>query len=284
MRKLIFTYSFLVFFSLVSVNDLFSQRFAGSPPSIKWKRIDTDTARIIFPDGLDSQAQRVSSLVHYLASQKPIALGGKLYKINIVLQNQTTIANAYVGLGPFRSEFYLNPPPNNFDEGTLPWSDQLAIHEYRHVQQFNNFRTGLSKLMYVLFGQEGFSLAINASIPDWFYEGDAVYNETILSKQGRGRIPFFLNAYPSLWKAGKNYSWMKLRNGSLKDYVPNHYYLGYLLVNYGREKYGLDFWSKVTADAAAFNGLLYPFQHAVKKYAEVSYETFSEEAIDYYKT
>ncbi len=283
MRKLIFTYSFLVFFSLVSVNDLFSQRFAGSPPSIKWKRIDTDTARIIFPDGLDSQAQRVSSLVHYLASQKPIALGGKLYKINIVLQNQTTIANAYVGLGPFRSEFYLNPPPNNFDEGTLPWSDQLAIHEYRHVQQFNNFRTGLSKLMYVLFGQEGFSLAINASIPDWFYEGDAVYNETILSKQGRGRIPFFLNAYPSLWKAGKNYSWMKLRNGSLKDYVPNHYYLGYLLVNYGREKYGLDFWSKVTADAAAFNGLLYPFQHAVKKYAGVSYETFRKEAFDYYK-
>src|SRR5580765_705524 len=80
----------------------FSQRFAGNPPSLKWKQINTDTARIIFPEGLDSQAQRVSSLVHYLASQRPIALGDKLYKINIVLQNQTTIANAYVGLGPFR--------------------------------------------------------------------------------------------------------------------------------------------------------------------------------------
>ncbi|MEI9911446.1 MAG: hypothetical protein WDO71_18410 [Bacteroidota bacterium] len=104
-------------------------------------------------------------------------------------------------------------------------------------------------------------------MPDWFYEGDAVYNETILSKQGRGRLPLFLNAFPSLWQADKKYSWMKLRNGSLKDYVPNHYYLGYLLVNYGREKYGLDFWSKVTKDAAAFKGLFYPFQNAVKKYA-----------------
>jgi hypothetical protein len=137
--------------------------------------------------------------------------------------------------------------------------------------------------MKVLFGEEGYSLAINASIPDWFYEGDAVYNETILSKQGRGRIPLFLNAYPSLWQAGKKYSWMKLRNGSFKDYVPNHYYLGYLLVNYGREKYGMDFWSKVTKDAAAFKGLLYPFQTAVKKYAGVDYKTFYNDAFAYYK-
>jgi hypothetical protein len=283
MRKLIFTYFLILIFILGSSRNLLAQRFGGNPPSVKWKQVNTDTARIIFPEGLDSQAQRVSSLVHYLASQRPVALGNKLYKINIVLQNQTTIANAYVGLGPFRSEFFLNPALNNFDEGTIPWGDQLAIHEYRHVQQFNNFRTGLSKTMYVLFGQEGYSLAINASIPDWFYEGDAVYNETILSKQGRGRIPFFLNAYPSLWRAGKNYSWMKLRNGSLKDYVPNHYYLGYLLVNYGREKYGLDFWSKVTKDAAAFKGLFYPFQKAIKTHAGVDYKTFYNDAFTYYK-
>ena len=80
---------------------------------------------------------------------------------------------------------------------------------------------------------EGLALAINASVPDWFYEGDAVYNETVHTQQGRGRIPFFLNQYKSLWKANINYSWMKLRNGSLKDYVPNHYPLGYLLVLHG---------------------------------------------------
>ena len=67
---------------------------------------------------------------------------------------------------------------------------------------------------------------------------------------------------------------MKLRNGSLKDYVPDHYNLGYLLVNYGYEKYGLDFWGKVTKDASAFKGLFYPFQKAIKRHAGVNYQTF----------
>jgi hypothetical protein len=84
-------------------------------------------------------------------------------------------------------------------------------------------------------------------------------------------------------RAGKNYSWMKLRNGSMKDYVPNHYFLGYLLVNYGREKYGADFWTKVTHDASAYVGLFYPFQVAIKKYAGIDYKTFRKQAFEFYK-
>jgi hypothetical protein len=266
---------------------LCAQQFGGTPSSQRWKQINTDTARIIFPPGLDSSAQRIASVVHYLAAHPSegngLSLGDKLHKINIVLQNHTTIGNGYVGLGPYRSEFYLTPVTSNFQEGSIAWPDQLAVHEYRHVQQFNNFRNGLSKAMYYLFGEEGLAVAVNAAVPDWFYEGDAVYNETILTKQGRGRLPLFLNAYPSLWQAGKKYSWMKMRNGSLKDYVPNHYYLGYLLVNYGREKYGMDFWTNVTKDASAYKGLFYPFQKAVKKYAGVDYKIFRQQAFDEYK-
>ncbi len=278
MRRLLLIAGCLLF--IVQIN---AQQFGGNPPSLKWKQIDTDTARIIFPAGLDSQANRIASIIHYLQKEKPVSLGDKLKKVNIVLQNQTTVSNAYVGLGPFRSEFYLTPFAGNFDEGSVSWPDILALHEYRHVQQFNNFKNGLSKVAYTLFGDDGLSVAINAAVPDWFYEGDAVYNETVLSKQGRGRLPLFTNAYPALWQAGKKYSWMKLRNGSMKDYVPNHYYLGYLLVNYGRQKYGVDFWTKVTHDASAYKGLFYPFQKAIKKYAGIDYKTFREEALESYK-
>ncbi|MEK7227261.1 MAG: hypothetical protein AAB221_16475, partial [Bacteroidota bacterium] len=215
--------------------------------------------------------------------EKPVSLGDKHKKINIVLQNQTIVPNAYVGLGPYRSEFYITPNAGNFDQGSIAWPDLLALHEYRHVQQFNNFKQGLSKFMYTIAGDDGLSLAINAAIPDWFFEGDAVYNETILSPQGRGRLPLFINAYPSLWQAGKKYAWAKLRNGSMKDYVPNHYYLGYLLVNYGRQQFGADFWTKVTKDASAYKSLFYPFQAAIKKYAGVDYKTFREQALDSYK-
>jgi hypothetical protein len=262
---------------------LFAQQFGGNPPSIHWQQINTDTARIIFPLGLDSTAQRVAAIVHWLAKNNPAPLGHQLYKVNIVLQTQTTIANGYVSLAPFRSEYYLTPDLNNFDIGSISWPEMLAVHEFRHVQQFNNFRNGISNVAYYLFGESGLLVLTGAAVPNWFFEGDAVYNETVTTNQGRGRIPFFLNEYKRLWLANKNYPWMKLRNGSLKDYVPNHYPLGYLVVNYGREKYGLDFWSKVTKDASAFKGLFYPFQKAVRKYAGVNYKTFRREAFDYYK-
>jgi hypothetical protein len=260
-----------------------AQVFGGNPPSIHWKQINTDTARIIFPEGNDSTAQRVSNIVHWLAKNNPAPLGSRVRKVNIVLQTQTTISNGYVSLAPFRSEFYLTPSLDNFDIGSINWPEELAVHEFRHVEQFNNFRNGISKLAYYLFGEEGLLVAMNAAVPDWFFEGDAVYNETITTNQGRGRVAFFLNQYKSLWQYNKNYSWMKLRNNSMKDYVPNHYPLGYLMVNYGREKYGLDFWSKVTHDASAFKGLFYPFQRAVKKYSGVDYKTFRTDAFDYYK-
>ncbi|TBR19362.1 MAG: hypothetical protein EPO57_03770 [Chitinophagaceae bacterium] len=267
---------------LIQSCSLFSQQFGGNPPSLQWKKIDTDTARIIFPVGLDSQANRIASVVHFLAAQNA-SLGSRLRKVNFLLQNQTTVANGYAGLGPYRSEFFMTPSMNNFELGSLNWIDALAVHEYRHVQQYNNFRQGAADAAYHFFGEDGLSLAVNAAVPDWFFEGDAVYNETVQTQQGRGRIPFFTNQYKALWEGNKKYSWMKLRNGSLKDYVPSHYPLGFLLLHYGNEKYGTDFWKKVTGDAVNFKGVVYPFQNAIKRYAGVSFQQFRENAFSYFQ-
>lgn len=48
---------------------LIAQQFGGNPPSLKWRQINTDTARIIYPAGLDSQANRVAAMVHLLAAR-----------------------------------------------------------------------------------------------------------------------------------------------------------------------------------------------------------------------
>ena len=56
-----------------------------------------------------------------------------------------------------------------------------------------------------------------------------------------------------------------------------------MLVAFGREKYGDDFWKKTTQDAAAFKGLFYPFQHAIKNYTGKSFGSFTKEAMDYFK-
>lgn len=258
-----------------------AQQFGGFPPSTQWKQINTDTARVIFEPKAVGQAQRIASLLHRIAATEN-TLGGRQSKINIVLHRNTTLANGYVGLGPFRSELYLVPGSNIFDFGNLPWNEQLIVHEYRHVQQYNNFNHGISNVVGFLFGQEGRALANAIAVPDWFFEGDAVYAETVETPQGRGRMPYFFNGFNSIWKEGRHYSWMKLRNGSLKDQVPNHYPLGFLLVNYGYLKYGKDFWKKVTQDATAFKGIVYPFQQAVKRNAGIPFKTFRTDALAYY--
>ncbi|HYK47210.1 MAG TPA: hypothetical protein VEV83_18670, partial [Parafilimonas sp.] len=273
--------SFFFFFIFFS-HSLLAQQFGGEPSSVRWKQVNSDTVRVIFPQGLDSIAKRIATITSK-EQQEYNTLGSRLRKISIVLHTQTSFSNAFVTMGPWRSEFFLTPSQNAFELGAMSWTDLLSVHEYRHVEQFSNFNVGLAHVMRVLFGENGQLLANGAAVPDWFFEGDAVYNETLLSQQGRGRLPLFLNSYKSLYLENKHYSYMKLRNGSLKDYVPDHYPLGYMLVAYGREKYGDDFWKNVTHDAAAFHSLFYPMQHAVKKYSNVSFDEFVQNAFSFYK-
>jgi hypothetical protein len=261
----------------------YAQQFGGNPPAIKWQQVNTPAARIIFSQGMDSSALQVANIIRRMNSATQPTIGFKQKQVSIVLQNQTTVSNGYVGLAPFRSEFYLTPFQNSFELGTLPWAEQLAIHEFRHVQQYNNFNVGVSYALRFVFGEGGQALGNALSVPDWFFEGDAVYNETLVSKQGRGRLPYFFNGYRALWAAGKDYSWMKLRNGSYIDYTPNHYPLGYMMVAYGREKYGSAFWKDVTHDAAAFNTGFYPLQGAIKQHAGINYSHFRNDALNHFK-
>lgn len=260
-----------------------AQRFAGNPPSLKWQQVKNDAVRVIFPRGMDTSAYRIAAIEEQLSKSTLPTIGPRQQRIDIVLHPYTIESNGYVALGPFRSEFYLTPSQNSFELGSLRWQDMLAIHEYRHVQQYNNFNTGLAHTFRILFGEDGQAFANAVSIPNWFFEGDAVYQETLVSAQGRGRLPFFFDDYRALWLADKHYSYMKLRNGSLRDFTPDHYRLGYMLVAYGREKYGDDFWKKVTHDAASFKGLFYPLQHAVKQYAGKSFDAFTKDAFTYFK-
>ncbi|PUZ24287.1 hypothetical protein DCM91_12715 [Chitinophaga costaii] len=241
-----------------------AQQFGGNPPSLKWDQINNDTVRVIFPRTLSGTAQRVASLVQYINQHDRSSIGNQQRKVNMVLQNQTMISNGYVQLGPFRSEFYLAPPPNT-DLGPAYWPDQLSVHEYRHVLQNMNFRQGISKVLYYLGGDLGQAGATNLAVPNWFWEGDAVTMETALGVQGRGRLPGFFDGMRALWLDHKNYTYMKVRNGSYVDFIPDHYPLGYMMSYYGRKHYGQTFWKDVTTDAVRFRGVFYPLSNSLEK-------------------
>src|ERR1700753_2455306 len=127
---------------LATATNTQAQEFGGNPPSIKWEQIDMPAAKVIFPAGLDSAGRLVANIISQMNGAIKPTIGTKQKQISIVMQNQTTIANGYVGLAPFRSEFYLTPDQNSFELGSLSWPEQLAIHEFRHVQQYNNFNVG----------------------------------------------------------------------------------------------------------------------------------------------
>jgi hypothetical protein len=54
------------------------------------------------------------------------------------------------------------------------------------------------------------------------------------------------------------------------------------MVAYGREKYGADFWAKVSHDAARFKPLIYPWQGAVKRYSGIKFKPFYKDAMKFY--
>lgn len=274
-------YQALLFLFLPVVSN--AQNFGGNPASVKWMQVNTNSSRVIFPKGLDSQAQRISNIVQMLDSTTLNTIGTSSRKWNIVLQNQNTEANAYVRLAPVISELYMVPPQNNFSNGSLRWDDNLIIHEDRHMQQFSNFNHGFTRAFSFLFGQEGQLLANGLTIPNYFFEGDAVWQETLVSKQGRGRMPSFFNGMKALWLADKKYNWMQLRSGSLRKFMPDHYELGYPVLLYGYEKYGTDFWRKVTTDAVDFKGLFYSYNKAVQRYSGKTYSQFTKDALQYFK-
>ena len=244
----------------------FSQSFGGHPTGLKWQVIKTDAVRVIYPQGMDAQAQRAAKLINYMDVNNRRSIGDKKRRFDLVIQNQTTNPNGYVGLAPLRSEFFSTPPQSTTFLGSLDWLDLLAIHEYRHVQQNLNAKRGLTKFFYLLQGETSWAVFSHFSIPNWYWEGDAVVTETALSNAGRGRAPFFTLQQRALAAAGKNYAYGKHRNGSFKDLLPDHYRLGYMMLTHTRNKFGNDITKDIMQDAARYRGIIYPFSRAMKRH------------------
>lgn len=235
-----------------------------NPTRMKWEQIDTDKVQVIYPKGMDGHAQRAANIVHMLYDSSYYSLGDKKGKVSIVLQNQTTVSNGFVTVSPFRSEFFTTPPQFNF-LGAASWWDFLAIHEYRHVQQFQNAKRGITKINSWLFGQNGWGGSSVLALPRWYFEGDATYFETALTTAGRGRTPDFDKLYRSLLLDGRFYNYEKASATSFKDFVPNHYNLGYYMTTHVRNKYGDEAFTQATQDAASYKGILYPFSRGLNK-------------------
>ena len=241
-------FSTLLAFGAVVEAPVVSIDFAQNPSGIEWKKIESDHFEVIFPKEVEEQAQRVTHLLEKVYSFVGRSLETNPRKISLILQNQSTNSNGFVSLAPRRSEWYMTPAVDP-EIANTEWLKTLAIHEYRHVVQFEKSRQGFNKYFEYLLGEYGQAIGIGLTAPPWYLEGDAVGIETALTHGGRGRLPVFERNLRALLLSGEDYDYDKAHLGSYEDFIPNHYVYGYFLTSYMRNQEGDLFLSKLTDEA-----------------------------------
>lgn len=243
-----------------------------NPPSIKWEQINTPNFQLIYPTLLKEQGQKMANLLEGLIDRVSRSIGKKPKKISIILQNQGTTANGFVQLAPRRSEFYTTPS-QAFDFQN--WLNSLAIHELRHVVQFDKL-TGkfnappLESLALAIFG---------ITLPSWFFEGDAVTTETVLTNAGRGRIPEWNIEMRANTLSNKNYSYSKNYFGSVRDFTPGYYQLGFFMNTKLRRDFGSDINDSILTRIATNFLRPYNFSNSVKKYTRMGTKKLHDSTI-----
>ena len=234
-----------------------------NPPALRWNTVDTPHFRVLYAGGIDSVAQRTAARLEQLHGPDVATLGVSPRPIAVVLQNQTTVSNGFVTFLPRHVEFFTTPQ-QGFGLGTVDWLDGLAVHEFRHVGQFEKARQGVGRVLGPLFGDGALGIAA-VGVPQWFFEGDAVGTETALTRSGRGRIPTFNVGLRANLLAGRHYSYQKAVNGSLRDNVPDWYVLGYFMTSYLKTHYGAAVWAKVLDKYYRFPFYPFSFSNGIRR-------------------
>lgn len=212
------------------------------PSSIRWHQINTDHFQVIYPEEFDKEAQRLSFVLSKVYEYGSKTLNFNPRKISVVLHTRTVKSNGLMAWAPKRIELFTTPHQQIYAQD---WLEQLALHEFRHLVQMDKIQSELPFILKFILGEQAAAIVTGAYLPFWFLEGDAVVTETALSNSGRGRMAAFTKeSRAQLIEKGK-YSFDKAFLGSYKDFVPDHYKLGYWMVAKSREKYGAQIWSDV---------------------------------------
>ena len=256
----------------------------GADAPMRWQQLRGEGVRVIAPDTTEAIARRV---LHYVEAARPYIGAGfsrGAMAVPFVLHPENMESNALVMYLPKRVDYLTAPAAESY---SMPWWKQLVAHEYRHAVQYNNLNRGVPRVLSWLLGEQG-SVTSLLFMPLWALEGDAVMNETAMSTFGRGLQPSFSMAYRAIGEGvGLSYKGKKRKNidrwfcGSYRDYIPDHYALGYQLSAYAYDRYGENVWDKVGRYAVR-NPYLFATTHVgLKRFYntttnELFYNTFEQ--------
>ncbi|MDE6865252.1 MAG: DUF2268 domain-containing protein, partial [Alistipes sp.] len=236
-----------------------------------------------FPDSAARAARR--SLYYADCIRPDIGYGfarGPM-RVPFVLHARNFEANGVVMYMPKRVELLTIPEAESY---SMPWMKQLTAHEYRHTVQFNNLNRGVFRVLRYLAGQQSATVGL-LCMPGWAMEGDAVMAETAMSSFGRALQPSFTLGYRAMQRVGTNRAGTRYRRntdkwfcGSYRDYVPDHYRLGYQIDAYAETRYGENVWNKVARYGARNPYVIATTHVGLKKYYGTTVNRLFRETFD----
>ena len=210
--------------------------------SMSWRKIKSNKISVIYPDTAAIPAYK---MMHYVKAVQPsIDFGFRHGPMDIpfVIHPENMLSNGLVMWLPKRVEIISAPSIESY---SMPWLKQLAAHEYRHAVQYNNLNHGWVKAFSYILGQQSSTIGL-LFMPLWGIEGDAVVSETAMSTFGRALQPSFTlyyRAHVDDILRRKNFD--KWFSGSYREFIPDHYQLGYQITSYANTKYNENFWDKI---------------------------------------
>ena len=246
------------------------------PASLQWDQIRTRHFRVIYPRSFSAEAEKYVRLLEESYIKVSALYPDLKTNIPVIIHSYSMESNGYVSWAPRRMELYPLPGQDNLP---MDPAEQLTIHETTHVFQLASLNRGISRVMSILLGEQ--IVGLNAlTIPSWAFEGDAVYAETSLTSSGRGRSNAFLQGARALSQSpGGIYGYDKMLSGSFKDFTPDHYVFGYLMMNHLRSKNPAA-WGEAMNNAARNAVSLNPVNLSLKKTTGLTKKRLYENTFD----
>lgn len=200
------------------------------PGKLKWNSMDTESYRVIYPQGADSlarvYARKLEKYKVPVSRTSGYLTGEGTKKIMPVILHTFNDSNGSVAMGPLRMDLFTIP--SAYDPEPLPWSTMLSVHESRHVTQMQFGLTEKHRWGKWVLGEAWNMVSFLLYPGAAKTEGDAVVTETALTPSGRGRTADFLNYFWVAFDQGDFRGWFKWRYVSQLRYSPTYYALGYM--------------------------------------------------------
>ncbi len=209
--------------------------WGADPSRFRWMEADGERSSVIYPQ----HTERIGRTTLYMIDRmRPyISYGLELPPLDLpfVIHPENMNSNGLVMWLPKRVVFLSSPAIDGY---SMPWIKQLVAHEYRHAAQYNNLNVGVVKFLSYLLGQQSSTIGL-VFMPLWMMEGDATMSETEASSFGRAKQPRFTLEFRAMGDIVNKYrNSDKFFCGSYRDFIPDHYQLGYQMVAHGNEMAG----------------------------------------------